>query len=148
MVGLDDNLRSQGGKNRAKNQNAEERKFQATLAASRRPLLHDVNPTPEALLASFKELVASRHWFCAFIVGADRSKIPYTTDAAVLRSVETAGGAIGFLAVTMLGTSVQTYYKPLRRGVRVIEDLDRASREATAIVLTKLGQFNLRPSEG
>jgi hypothetical protein len=148
MAGLTNNLRSQGGKNRAKNQDPEERSFQATIAASRRPLLHDVNPTPETLLAAFKALVASRHWFCAFIVGADRSKIPYTTDAAVLRSVEGAGGAIGFLAVTMLGASVQTYYKPLRRGVRVIEELDRASREATATVLAKLGQFKLSPSEG
>jgi len=148
MVGLDNSSRSQGGKNRAKNQDPEERRFQAMIAASRRPLLHDANVTPEALLAAFKELIASRHWFYACIVCANRSKIQYTSNGDVLDNVKKAGGAIGFLGVTMLGTNVQTFYKPLKRGVKVIEDLDRASREATAAVLAKLGQIKLPPIEG
>jgi hypothetical protein len=144
MVELNNNQRSQGGKNRAKNQDPEERRFQAMIAASRRPLLHDVNRTPEALVRDFKDLSESRHWFFVCIVGADRSKIPYTTEAEVLRKMEKAGGAIGYLGVTMLGTNVQAYYKPLKRGVKAIDDLDRVSRDVMADVLLGLGQTTLR----
>ena len=143
MVPLNDEMRSQGGSNRAKNQDPEERKFQAMIAASRRPLLHDAITTPEALLAAFKELAESRPWFTVVIVGANRAKIARSSDAEMLRKVEKAGGAIGFLGITMLGSRVQTYYKPLRRGLKVIEDLDRVAREVTAEVLVQLAKVEL-----
>src|SRR5580658_9299938 len=102
MVGLDNNLRAQGGRNRAKNQTPEDRRFQAMLAASRRPLLHDVSMAPEDLVRAFKEFAASRHWFYAAIVLADGGKIPQSSETAMLRRLEQAGGGIGFLGVTML----------------------------------------------
>ena len=148
MDGLTNKLRSQGGKNRAKSQDPDERKFLAMVAASRRPLLHDANLTPEVLLGAFKGLRDSRHWFYVVIVGADRSTIPFTTDSEVLRRVEKAGGPIGFLGVTMLGTNVQVYYKPLKRGIKAVEDLDRVSRDAMADVLDQLGRTDLAPLEG
>lgn len=145
MTPLSDDLRSQGGTNRAKNQTPEERKFQAMIAASRRPLLNDVQMTPEQIVREFRALANSRHWFRVVIVGTDKSTIEHTIkdDAQVLRLLEKAGGAIGLLGVTMLGTSLQVFYKPLRRGVKVIEDLDHVKRRVAAEVLEKLGKITL-----
>jgi hypothetical protein len=149
MTELTNNLRSQGGKSRARNQTAEERSLQAMIAASRRPLLRDANLTPEAVLSAFKELKKSRQWFDVFIVGADRSKIPLKTDEEVLRRMEEAGGPVGFIGITMLGASVQAYCKPLKRGVGAIDALERASREATAKVLANIMRgFPLRADNG
>ena len=144
---LDKALRAQGGQNRAQSQSAEERSLLAMIAASRRPLLRDVNLTPESIVRQFKDFKESRHWFCAFIVGANRDKIPYTDEAEVLRKMERAGGAIGFLAVTLLKAKVQAYYKPLKSGVNVIKNLDRVSRDVVADVLEELEKVNL-PIEG
>lgn len=145
MTELDNELRAKGGMTRAKNQSEGERKFQAMIAAARRPLLRDVNFTPESLLADFKRLAESRHWFVVLLVGADRSTIPLTTDAEVLRGIE-RHGALGFLGVTLLGSRVQVYGKPLRRGVKAVEDLDRVSRDVLAKVLDKLGVTKLDES--
>lgn len=145
MTPLSDDLRSQGGTNRAKNQTPEERKFQAMIAASRRPLLNDVQMTPEQIVREFRALARSRHWFRVVIIGTDKSTIEHTLkdDAQVLRLLEKAGGAIGFLGVTMLGTSLQVFYKPLKRGIKVIEDLDHVKRRVAAEVLEKLGKITL-----
>jgi hypothetical protein len=150
MTPLENEQRSQGGRNRAKNQDPAERRFQAILAASRRPLLHDVKVTYDELLRDFVELTRSRHWFRVFIVASDRSVIPahmLSKDSAI-RKIQDGGGAIGFLGVTMHGTSLQSFYKPLRRGVKVVEDLDRVSREVTAEVLEQLGVTELPPRKG
>jgi hypothetical protein len=144
MVELDNNLRAQGGRNRAKNQTPEDRRFQAMLAASRRPLLHDVGMAPEDLVQTFGEFTASRHWFYVVIVGADGGKIPQSSETAMLRRLGEAGGAIGFLGVTMLGERVQAYYKPLKRGVKVIETLDRVSRDVVADVLEQLADVKVK----
>ncbi len=150
MTPLENAQRSQGGKSRLKTQTPEERKFQAMIAASRRPLLHDTDMTPEEILREFKFLEASRHWNRVVIVGANRDPIRRTLpdrstlpDESVLRQLKQAGGAIGFLGVTMFGVSLQVYYKPLKRGIKVIEDLDRVKREITADVLEELGKVIL-----
>jgi hypothetical protein len=145
MVQLDDGMRSQGGTNRAKNQSPDERRFQAMIAASRRPLLHDTNMTPEQTVRSFRDFANSRRWFRFVIVGTDKSTIPHKIqdDAEVLRLLNKAGGAIGFLGVAMLGTSLQAFYKPLKRGVKVIEDLDSVKRRVVAEVLEGLGKITL-----
>ena len=144
---LDKTLRAQGGKSRAHNQSPEDRRLLAMIAASRRPLLHDVNLTPETLVRQLKELQDSRHWFCSFIVVANGDRILYTSESDVLRKLEQTGAPIGFLAVTLLKTNVQAYYKPLKRGVKVIETLDRVSRDVVADVLAHLEQVKL-PVEG
>lgn len=145
MTPLSDDLRSQGGTNRAKNQTPEERKFQAMIAASRRPLLNDVKMTPEQIVREFRALASSRNWFRVVIVLTDKSVIDRTMkdDAQVLRIMERAGGAIGFLGVTMLGTSVQAFYKPLKRGLRVTDDLDIVKRRVVAEVLDALGEYRI-----
>lgn len=145
MTPLSDDLRSQGGTNRAKNQTPEERKFQAMIAASRRPLLNDAQMTPEQIVREFRALANSRHWFRIVIVCTDKNTIDRTMkdDAQVLRIMERAGGAIGFLGVTMLGNSVQAFYKPLKRGIRVIEDLDSVKRRVIAEVLDALSEYSI-----
>lgn len=140
MMQLDRALQSQGGKARAKNQSPDDRKFQALIAASRRPLLNDPNKTPEEIVREFRELAGSRHWFRVVIVGADRSTIDNAIkdDAEVLRLMKKAGGAIGLLGVTMFGESLQVFYKPLKRGVKVLEDLGMVRRDVVADVQEEL----------
>jgi hypothetical protein len=149
MTPLENDQRSQGGRNRAKNQDPEERKFQAMLAANRRPLLHDVKMTPEETLRTFKELQKSQRWLYLFIVGADRRTIRHTLpDNIVLRRLKEVGGAIGFMGLIMFGTRLQIYYKPLKRGVQVIEQLERVSREIMAVALENLREVALPDIEG
>jgi hypothetical protein len=145
MVELDSKLRSLGGKTRAKNQDPEERRLQAMIAASRRPLLHDAQMTPQQIVREFRTLANSRHWFRFVIVLTDKSTVErtITDDAQVLRLMEKGGGPIGFLGCTMLGTSLVAFYKPLRRGVKVIEDLDIVKRRLAAEVLESLGQYTI-----
>lgn len=139
MMQLDKNLQSLGGKTRAHNQTGDERRFQAMIAASRRPLLHDVNWTPEETVRQFRGLAGSRHWFRVVIVCADRSTIESTKDdAEVLRLLKKGGGAIGFLGVTLLGESLVVFYRPLKRGVKVVEDLGTIRRKVIAEVQAKL----------
>jgi flagella basal body P-ring formation protein FlgA len=137
---LDKALQSQGGKTRANNQSDDERKFQAMIAASRRPLLNDAKLTPEEMVRAFRDLAGSRHWFRVVIVCADRSTIENTVndDAEVLRLVKKGGGAIGFLGVTLLGESLVVFSKPLKRGVKVTEDLSTVRRKVLAEVQAKL----------
>jgi hypothetical protein len=147
---LDNAQRSQGGKKRLKSQTPEERTFQAMIAASRRPLLRDADLTPEEILKDFKKLEADRHWNRVVIVAANRDQIRRTLpnrttlpDDTVLRQLKQAGGAIGFLGVTLFGKSLQVYYKPLKQGIKVIEDLDRVKREVMADVLDEMGKVIL-----
>ena len=137
---LDKALQSQGGKTRAKNQTEGDRKFQAVIAASRRPLLHDVNWTPDETVREFRGLAGSRHWFRVVIVCADKSTIEngVKDNAEVLRLLKKGGGAIGFLGVTLLGESLVVFYKPLKRGVKVLEDLGTIRRKVVAEVQAKL----------
>jgi len=118
------------------------------LAANRRPLLHDAKMTPEETLRTFRDFAASRKWLYFFIVGADRSRIERTlSDGAVLRRLKEVGGAVGFLGLTIFGTSLQVFYKPLKRGIQVIEQLDRTGREIMAVALENLGKVKLPPIE-
>jgi hypothetical protein len=78
-----------------------------------------------------------------FTLGKDLATIPYTTDDEVLANLKSSGGAIGFLGVTMLGTKVQGFCKPLKRGVKALEDLDRVSRDVVADVLIHPSQTKL-----
>jgi predicted permease len=151
MTPLENEQRSQGGKSRAENQSPETRSFQALLAASSRPLKNDVNMTPEQTLKIFRELETKHPWLYLFIVGADRNKIANTeSDSSVLRAlkhIEKAGGVIGFLGLIMLGTRLQVYSKPLKRGTKVLEDLDRVGRDVTARALVNLTKAKLPPIE-
>jgi hypothetical protein len=137
MTALENEQRSQGGKNRAKNQDPQERKFQAMLAASSRPLKHDVSMTPEQTLRYFRALQAAHPWLYLFIVSADRHVIRHTrTNDDVLDWLkEHAGVVIGFVGLIMLGTRLQVYTKPLKRGLKVIEDLSRVGQIYTAAVI-------------
>ena len=146
MAALENEQRSQGGKQRAKNQDPETRRFQALLAASSRPLKHDVNMTPDQTLAYFRELQESHPWLYLFIVGADRSTIPHSlSNEGVLRRLKEEKGVIGFLGLIMLGTRLQVYAKPLKRGIKVIEDLDRVGRDITADAILALQRAKLPP---
>jgi hypothetical protein len=147
---LDNTQRARGGKNRLTTQSPEDRSFQAMIAASRRPLLRDADLTPEEMLKEFKSLEGSRHWNRVVIVAANRNQIRRTLpdrttlpDDTVLRQLKQAGGAIGFLGVALLGKSLQVYYKPLKQGTKIIEDLDRVKREVMAEVLDELGKIIL-----
>jgi len=138
MTPLEQEQRSQGGRNRAKNQDPETRKFQALLAASSRPLKNDVNMTPEQTLAYFRELQAAHPWLYLFIVGADRSTIAHRlSDDTVLRRLRDFN-VIGFLGLIMLGTRLQVYGKPLKSGTKVIKKLDEVGRDYTAEALLAL----------
>lgn len=148
MVELNNSMRSQGGKNRAKNQDPDDRKFQAMIAASRRPLLRDTELTAEQTLDALRELASIRRWLYLGIVGADRRTIRHNLpDDLALKRLKLVGGAIGFIGITIFGHSLQAYYKPLKRGVKVIEDLDRVSRELIAVVLDKVGQTEITVEE-
>lgn len=151
MTPLENTQRSQGGKNRAKNQSDEDKHFLATLAASRRPLLHDVKMSDDELLRRFRDMSKGgpsegRQWLIFLIVGADGrtigSRLP---DETIRRRLKLVGGAIGFMGVTIFGSphkgrwpSFQVYYKPLKKGTRVIEILDKASRAVTASVISRI----------
>jgi len=145
MTPLKDEQRSQGGTKRAKEQTPEQRNFLATLAASSRPLKNDVNMTPEQTLTYFRELEKAHRWLYLFIVGADRSIIPHSLpDDAVRRRLKDKN-VIGFLGLIMFGTRLQVYAKPLKRGIKVIDDLDRVGRDITADALLALQKAKLDP---
>lgn len=133
---------SKGGTTRAKNQSKADRKFISMLAASRRPLLHDVPTTPESLIKGLAELAAMRRWIYLGIVGADLRTIRHGLyrDELVTRYLMDVGGAIGFLGITAFGgrVSLQLFYRPLKAGTSTIEKLKRASREKLALVIDDL----------
>jgi hypothetical protein len=148
MTPLERYQQSEGGKARLESQSKEERSFQAMLAASRRPLLNDVNKSSEQILKDFRELEESYKWLYLYIVGPDRSKIEHrTSDGAILRQVKAfAGGPIGFLGLSLFGSerpALQVFYKPLRKGTEVIEDLRREGREVLALAVEALHKATL-----
>lgn len=157
MTPLQDAQRRQGGEARAENQSDADRKFLATLAASRRPLKNDVKMTDDELLRTFREMSkggpgGGRPWLIFLIVGADTRTIrSELDDKTILHRLKLVGGAIGFMGVTIFGStnkgsrapSIQVYYKPLKAGTTVIEKLDKASRAVTAAMMTAI-----RPVEG
>lgn len=129
MTALENEQRSQGGKNRYENQTPEQRKFLALLAASSRPLKHDVDLTPEQLLNQFRELQKGHKWLLVGIVGADRRVILHIlSDAEVLRRLKQID-AIGFIGVLVFGTRLQIYGKPLKEGTNVLKVLNRVAEE-------------------
>jgi hypothetical protein len=140
MTPLQNEQRRQGGNTRADNQSKPDRSFLATLAASRRPLLHDVKMTDEELLSEFRRLSSDgpngRPWLRLLIVGKDGRTIRRELDnATILKRLKTVGGAIGFMGVTIFGSpnpdsrapSLQVYYKPLKKGTEVVEKLKQVS---------------------
>jgi hypothetical protein len=153
---LQDAQRRQGGEARAKNQSDSDKRFLATLAASRRPLKNDATylGDPARLLAEFRTLSkvgpggdGDRPWLIFLIVGADGRTIRSTLDdKTILHHLKLVGGAIGFMGLTIFGTpqkasrapSIQVYYKPLKAGTGTIEKLDKASRAVTAAVITAI----------
>ena len=152
MTPLQDAQRSQGGATRAGNQTKSDRKFLATLAASRRPLLKDVKMSEDELLRAFRELGKAgpggdRKWLICVIVGEDGRTIRSTLDdKTILNRLKLVKGAIGFMGVTVFGdpqkgsgsTSIQVYYRPLKAGTNVIEKLDKAKRAVMAAVIKAL----------
>jgi hypothetical protein len=159
MMVLQDAQRRQGGDARANNQSDSDRKFLATLAASRRPLRNDAKMTEDELLKTFREMSkggpgggGDRKWIIFLIVGADGRTIRSTLDdKTILQRLKIVGGAIGFMGLTVFGSpnkgsrapSIQVYYKPLKAGNAVIEKLDKASRAVTAAVIAAI-----KPLEG
>lgn len=130
MTALENEQRSQGGKTRAKNQDPEERKFQAMLAASSRPLKNDVRVTPEQLLQTFRELQDSHKWVLLGIVGADcRVILHIWKDSDVLQALKQDFNPIGFIGASVLGSRLQIYGKPLKAGNTVLKTLNRVSEE-------------------
>jgi hypothetical protein len=159
MTPLLDAQRKQGGDARAENQTGADKRFLATLAASRRPLKNDVHKTDDELLGMFREMSrggpgggGDRKWIIFLMVGADCRTIRSTLDdRTILQRMKIVGGVIGFMGVTVFGSphkggrapSLQVYYKPLKAGNAVIEKLDRASRAVTAAVIAAI-----KPLEG
>jgi hypothetical protein len=153
MTPLQDVQRRRGGQARAANQSESDRKFLATLAASRRPLRHDVRMTEDELLRAFHALSkegpgGGLRWIIFLIVGADGRTVRSTLDDKTIRQrLKLIRGAIGFMGVTVFGSprpggrlpSIQVYYKPLKAGNEVIEALDEASRAVVASILPAIG---------
>jgi len=150
MTPLEHDEQKRGGQARADNQTDADRKFLATLAASRRPLLHDVKLSDDELLRRFREMSKGgpegRRWLIFLLVGADgrtiRSSLP---DETIRRRLKQVGSVIGFMGVTIFGSpdkgrapSIQIYYKPLKKGTTVIEKLDKVSREVMASMITSI----------
>jgi hypothetical protein len=140
-----------GGQTRSDNQSEAGRKFLATLAASRRPLLHDVKMTNDELLRAFRSLSKEdpngRPWIILVIVGADGRTIRSTlSDEIVLHRLKLVGGAIGFMGLTIFGSphkgnrapSIQVFYKPLKKGTAVVERLQRVSRDVLAAAIASI----------
>jgi hypothetical protein len=150
MTPLEHDEQKRGGQSRAANQTDADRKFLATLAASRRPLLHDVKLTDDELLRTFREMSKGgpegRRWLIFLIVGADGRTIRSSlSDETVRRRLKQIGSVIGFMGVTIFGSadkgrapSIQIYYKPLKKGTTVIEKLDKVSREVMAAMITSI----------
>jgi hypothetical protein len=152
MTPLQDAQRRQGGEARAENQSDADRKFLATLAASRRPLKNDVKMSDDELLRTFREMSkggpgGGRQWLSFHIVVADGRTIRSTLDdKTVIHRLKLGRGAIGFMGVTFFGSSqkgsrapsVQVFYKPLKAGTDVIEKLDKAGRAVTAAVIAAI----------
>jgi hypothetical protein len=152
MTPLQDEQRSLGGATRAENQSEFDRKFLATMAASRRPLKNDVKMTDDELINEFRKLSKrgpgdGRPWIICVIVGADGRTIRSTlSDETIRERLKLVRGAIGFLGLTVFGSalkgnrapSLQVYYRPLKKGTDVIETLDKVSREVMAFAVTKL----------
>lgn len=150
MTPLENDEQKLGGQTRAANQTGADRKFLATLAASRRPLLHDVKLSDDELLSRFREMSKGgpegRRWLIFLIVGADgrtiRSSLP---DETVRKRLKQISPVIGFMGVTIFGSadkgrapSIQIYYKPLKKGTSVIEKLDKVSRAVMASMITSI----------
>jgi hypothetical protein len=138
---------SEGGKNRVKNQSKADQKFLAMLAASRRPLMHDVPVTPQGLLNDLKELAAMRKWIYLGIVGVNSKTIRHDqNEETIVRKLKEVGGALGLIGITTFASgppekrsfSFQVFYRPLKKGTSVIEKLDKAKRELLAVVLESL----------
>ncbi|MGA7513340.1 MAG: hypothetical protein WBW46_10640 [Candidatus Sulfotelmatobacter sp.] len=140
-----------GGQTRADNQTGEGRRFLATLAAHRRPLLHDVKITNEELLWEFRNLSKDtpngRPWIILLIVGANGRTIRSTlADEVILHRLKLIGGAIGFMGLTVFGSphkgnrapSIQVYYKPLKKGTVIVEKLQKVSRDVLAAVIPSI----------
>jgi len=144
MTPLQETERKRGGVNSAKNKSEADKKFLGMLAASRRPLLHDAQTTPEGLLREMRELAAFRRWLYFGLVGADGRTIRHElSDEKVTRRLKEVGGAIGFIGITIFGDpsgqpTIQSFYKPLKKGTTVIEKLDKAARELKAIIIPHL----------
>lgn len=155
MVPLQDAQRRQGGNARAGNQSSSDREFLAKLAASRRPLLHDVKfMDDDELLRTFHAFAESpgpngRPWLTMLIVGADGRTIRIQLgDSEIRKRLKLVGGAIGFMGVTTFGSpdpnkgrnpSIQVYYKPLKKGNGVVEKLKKVSGEVVKSLLGQLG---------
>ena len=147
MTPLEHAQQSKGGENRVKNQTKADQEFLAMLAASRRPLVHDVPVTPEGLLNDLKKLAAMRKWIYLGIVGADVRTIRYDqSEEEILKKLKLAGGALGLIGITAFVSgppakrkaSFQVFYRPLKKGTSVIEKLDRAKRDLLAVVIGSL----------
>lgn len=141
MTPLENDQRSQGGLTRAKNQSDVDKKFLAMLAASRRPLLHDANLTPEDILRTLRDFAKTRPWIYFGIVGANKNTISHTLpDDVVLQRLNKVGGAIGFLGLSWFEgkLEIQVFYKPLRKGIQTIEKLDSVGRELKAVAVQRL----------
>jgi hypothetical protein len=144
MAQLENTQRAKGGMNRANNQSKKDRSFQAMLAASRRPLLHDAQATPEGLIRELRELADLRRWLYLGLVGSDLRTIRHgLSDEIVTKRLAEVGGAIGFVGITVFGDpegqpTIQSFYKPLKKGTGVIEKLDKAARNLKALIIPHL----------
>jgi hypothetical protein len=144
MGPLENAQRAIGGKTSAKRKSESEKKFLAMLAASRRPLLHDAKTTPEGLLRELRELAGLRHWLYFGVVGSDLRTIRHEmSDEVVTSRLKQVGGAIGFIGITVFGDpsgqpSIQSFYKPLKKGTSVIEKLDKVARGLKAVIIPHL----------
>ncbi len=147
MTPLEHAQQSEGGKNRVKNQSKADQEFLALLAASRRPLVHDVPVTPEWLLNELDNLAKMRKWIYLGIVGGDVKTIRHgQPEEKIFRRLKEVGGAIGLIGITAFlsgppekrKASLQVFYRPLKKGTSVIEKLDKAKRELLSVVLQSL----------
>lgn len=144
MTFLEHAQQSKGGTNRVENQSKADRRFLGMLAASRRPLLHDVPTTPEGLFKDLDDLAAIRQWIYLGIVGADGRTIRHGLSLAkITERLKDVGGAMGLVGLTAFGdakgrVSLQVFYRPLKKGTTVIERLNKAGREKLAVILETL----------
>jgi len=88
-----------------------------------------------------------RKWIYLGIVGLDLRTIRHDqTEEIIFRRLKEVGGALGLIGITAFASgppekpsvSFQVFYRPLKKGTSVIEQLDKAKRELLATVLKSL----------
>jgi hypothetical protein len=128
--------RSQGGKRRADNP---DRILLSTFAAHKRPILRDMVLSDDELLKLFRAESTRFGWLYYAMVGEDtrtiRSALP---DAEVKRRLRLVGDVIGFVGFMFVGKGIAVYYRPLKRGVDVIDTLNLVSHRIKATIMASL----------